>query len=157
GRGRAVTRSAATLVEADGGALCLQTPLSVVRRGRALAVVAEAPPALPTGRAARAAYALALAHAFEDRLARGLAGDLADLARQAGLSRARITQLMDLLLLAPELQEEVLFRVEGPGERPLTERGLREVVHALDWEEQRRRYRALVARPWRYGRGGGTR
>jgi hypothetical protein len=50
----------------------------------------------------------------------------------------------------------VLFRLEGPGERPLTERGLREVVRALDWGEQRRRFRALVARPWRYppaGRG----
>jgi hypothetical protein len=45
----------------------------------------------------------------------------------------------------------VLFRVEGSGERPLTERGLREVVRALEWGEQRRRFRALIARPWRYG------
>lgn len=152
-----MTRALAALAEAEGGALSLRTPLAVVRHGRGLSVVAEAPPALPTGRVARAAYALALAHGFEDRLARGLAGDLADVARQTGLSRARVTQLCDLLLLAPDLQEEVLFRVEEPGERPLTERGLREVVRALDWDEQRRRFRALVARPWRYGRGGGAR
>ncbi|MCU0684998.1 MAG: hypothetical protein MUF34_22575 [Polyangiaceae bacterium] len=60
-------------------------------------------------------------------------------------------------MLAPDLQEEVLLRVEEPGERPLTERGLREVVRALDWDEQRRRFRVLAARPWRYGRGGGAR
>ncbi|HEU4534465.1 MAG TPA: hypothetical protein VFS00_10120 [Polyangiaceae bacterium] len=151
-----MTRAAVALAETAGDALCLQTPLAVVRQGRGLAVLAEAPPALPTGRVARAAYALAIAHAFEDRLARGLAGDLAELARQTGLSRARITQLCDLLLLAPDLQEDVLFRVEEPGERPLTERGLRGVVRALDWDEQRRRYRALVARPWRYRLAGGA-
>jgi hypothetical protein len=146
-----VTRAALTLVDAEGGGLRLETPMALVRQRRRLAVVDGLPPPPPAGRIARAAYALALAHAFEDRLARGLAGDLADLARQTGLSRARITQLCDLLLLAPDLQEEVLFRSEGPGVRPLTERGLRGVVRALDWAEQRLRYRALVARSWRYG------
>lgn len=151
-----MTERAPVFGETGDGAPCLRAPLALVRRGRRLAAVDEAPPALPAERAARAAYALALARAFDERLARGLAGDLADLARQTGLSRARVTQLCDLLLLAPDLQEEVLFRLEGPGERPLTERGLREVVRALDWSEQRRRFRALVARPWRYppaGRG----
>ncbi|HEU4538699.1 MAG TPA: hypothetical protein VFS00_31475 [Polyangiaceae bacterium] len=152
-----MTKRAVSFGETGDGAPCLRAPLALVRRGRRLAVVEQAPPALPPERVARAAYALALAHAFDDRLARGLVGDLADLARETGLSRARITQLIDLLLLAPDLQEEVLFRVEGPGERPLTERGLRGVVRALDWEEQRRRFRALLARPWRYGRGGGLR
>jgi hypothetical protein len=146
-----MTERAPAFGETGDGAPCLRSPLALVRHGRRLAFVDEAPPPAPRARVARAAYALALAHAFEERLARGLAGDLADLARQTGLSRARITQLVDLLLLAPDLQEEVLFRTEDPGERPLTERGLRGVVRALDWAEQRRRYRALVARPWRYG------
>jgi hypothetical protein len=149
-----VTRAALTLVEAEGSALRLEAPIALVRRRRRLAVLDRQPPPPPTGRVARAAYALALAHAFEERLTRGLAGDLADLARQTGLSRARVTQLCDLLLLAPDLQEEVLFRLEGPGERPLTERGLRAVVCALDWGEQRRRYHALLARPWRYRTSG---
>jgi hypothetical protein len=145
-----VTERAPAFGETDDGAPCLRAPLALVRHGRRLALVDEAPPPSSRTRVARAAYALALAHAFEERLARGLAGDLADLACQTGLSRARVTQLVDLLLLAPDLQEEVLFRVEGPGERPLTERGLREVVRALDWGEQRRRFRALLGRPWRY-------
>lgn len=146
-----MTRGALTLVDAEGGALRLETPMALVRRRRRLTVVEGQPSPPPARRVARAAYALALAHAFEERLARGLAGDLAELARQTGLSRGRITQLCDLLLLAPDLQEEVLFRAEGPGERPLTERGLRGVVRALEWAEQRRLYRALLARPWRYG------
>jgi hypothetical protein len=146
-----VTRAALTLVEAEGSALRLETPIALVRRRRRLAVLDRQLPLPPAGRVARAAYALALAHAFEERLTLGLAGGLTDLAVQTGLSRARVTQLVDLLLLAPDLQEEVLFRIEGPGERPLTERGLRDVVRALDWAEQRRRYRALVARPWRFG------
>ena len=33
---------------------------------------------------------------------------LAELVRVGRVSRARITQIMDLLLLAPEIQEEVL-------------------------------------------------
>jgi hypothetical protein len=145
-----MTERAPAFGETGDGAPCLRSPLALVRHGRRLAFVDEAPTPAPRARVARAAYALALAHAFEERLARGLAGDLADLARQTGLSRARITQLFDLLLLAPDLQEEVLFRVEGRGERPLTERGLRRVVRTLDWGEQRTRFRALVARPWRY-------
>ena len=33
---------------------------------------------------------------------------MAELARLGRVSRARITQIMDLLMLAPEIQEEVL-------------------------------------------------
>jgi hypothetical protein len=44
--------------------------------------------------------------------------DFADMARQLGFTRARVTQPMDLLLLAPEVQEEILFlelpRAPGP-------------------------------------------
>lgn len=34
---------------------------------------------------------------------------MAELARLGRVSRARITQIMDLLMLAPEIQEEVLY------------------------------------------------
>jgi hypothetical protein len=47
------------------------------------------------------------------RLERGELADFADMARQLGFTRARVTQLMDLLFLAPEVQEEILF-VELP-------------------------------------------
>lgn len=70
--------------------------------------------------------------------------DHATMARDLGFTRARISQLMDLLLLAPDLQEEILFLEVPSGKQPISERALREaVLRSLDWVEQRRRWRAL--------------
>jgi hypothetical protein len=66
--------------------------------------------------------------------------DHADLARALGFMRARVSQLMNLLLLAPDIQEEILF-LEAPPRTPgPTEHSLRCVVATLDWDEQRRRF-----------------
>lgn len=66
------------------------------------------------------------------------------MARELGFTRARISQLMDLLLLAPDIQEEVLFLEAPPGKQPVTERAVRdEVLKSLDWVEQRRRWQGL--------------
>lgn len=93
---------------------------------------------------ARIARQLALAHALRRRLERGEFADFADMARQLGFTRARVTQLMDLLLLAPEVQEEILFLELPPGAQPVSERGLREaVLGTIDWQEQRRRWEGL--------------
>ena len=81
--------------------------------------------------------------------------DFADMARQLGFTRARVTQLMDLLLLAPEVQEEVLFLELPPGAQPVSERGLREaVLGTVDWQEQRRRWDGLRAQSTRWGLNG---
>ena len=48
---------------------------------------------------------------------------------------------MDLLLLAPEIQKEVLFlETRGHARRHPTEFNLRRVVHAITWEQQRLRW-----------------
>ncbi len=47
---------------------------------------------------------------------------------------------MDLLLLAPDIQEEVLFQESGCH---VTERALRAVVRHEDWLEQRRVWDAI--------------
>ena len=62
--------------------------------------------------------------------------DYAELARLGHVTRARMTQIMNLLNLAPEIQEEFLFlpRVEQGGD-PVTERELRDVVGVEDWVE----------------------
>ena len=66
------------------------------------------------------------------------------MARQLGFTRARATQLMDLLLLAPEVQEEILFLELLPGAQPVSERGLREaVLETIDWQEHRPRWEGL--------------
>lgn len=96
---------------------------------------------------ARVARQLALAHALRRRLDAGEFADFADMARKLGFTRARVTQLMDLLLLAPEVQEEVLFLEAPAGRQPLSERGLREaLLGTLDWQEQRRRWGQLRAK-----------
>jgi hypothetical protein len=113
--------------------------------GRAWRQHQQAAKRAPTRRyPARIARQLALAHALRCRLEPGELADFADMARQLGFTRARVTQLMDLLLLAPEVQEEVLFLELPPDAQPRIERGLREaVLGTIDWQEQRRRWEGL--------------
>lgn len=67
--------------------------------------------------------------------------DRAAVARKLGLTRARVTQLLDLLLLAPDLQQAVLVLEAVDGAEPMSERTLRAVAHAGSWMEQRDVYR----------------
>lgn len=94
---------------------------------------------------AEVARRLAEAHAFQRLLDEGKVKTQAELARQAGLTRARVTQIMNLLLLAPGLQEQVLvMKPDARGRDPVSERQLRHVVAASVWEEQRRRWAAIL-------------
>ncbi|HYM98031.1 MAG TPA: hypothetical protein VET26_12075, partial [Candidatus Sulfotelmatobacter sp.] len=87
---------------------------------------------------ARIARQLALAHALQHRVDTGEFADYADMARALGFTRARVTQIMDLLLLAADIQEEILFLEIAPGAQPISERRLRDqVLTSLDWREQR--------------------
>ncbi|MBK6918542.1 MAG: hypothetical protein IPH07_14200 [Deltaproteobacteria bacterium] len=76
---------------------------------------------------------------------RGAIADRADVARKLGLTRARVTQLLDLLLLAPDLQAAVLALEAVDGAEPMAERTLRAVAHAGTWAEQRAAWAKLVA------------
>jgi len=64
--------------------------------------------------------------------------DYADIARLGHVTRARVTQIMNFLHLAPDIQEAILFlpRVEK-GRDPITERDLRPIAAILDWKTQR--------------------
>ncbi|NVJ18871.1 hypothetical protein HV826_32650 [Myxococcus sp. AM010] len=106
---------------------------------------APPPPREAARRPAHAARMLALAHHVESAIARGLVASAADVAGQLGFTRARVTHLLDLLLLAPDIQEEVLFLEAVEGEEPLSERGLRAIAHAGTWESQRERWREVKA------------
>ncbi len=52
---------------------------------------------------------MALAIRFEQLIQDGHVADYAELARLSHVSRARITQVMNLRLLAPDIQEQILF------------------------------------------------
>ena len=97
--------------------LTIECQVHFERRGRgreSLSTgVAESPP-YKRGRIPRVARLMALAIRFEGLLQSGLVRDYAELARLGHVTRARMTQIMNLRLLAPEIQEELLFlpRVE---------------------------------------------
>jgi hypothetical protein len=95
------------------------------------------PPPEPVRRPARVAVMLALAHKIQDAIDRGVARDRAEVARRLGLTRARLTQLMDLTLLAPDLQEQILFAESVDGVEPLSERTLRQLSSRCRWSSQR--------------------
>ena len=99
--------------------------------------VAPAPRPRPTP--APIARRLALAHVIEAQIAAGKLADYADAARRLGLTRARITQLCDLTLLAPDIQAAVLLGFVQPRDRHLRAVGR----HAL-WKDQRRAFASLL-------------
>ena len=109
-----------------------------VQRGHGKNFVAEPRPAkVSTVRPARVAVMLALAHKIAAAIGtRGL-HDQADAARRLGVTRPRITQLLYLQQLAPDIQEHVLWLEAVDGIEPLTERNLRVVMRATAWAQQR--------------------
>ena len=82
---------------------------------------------------------MALAIKFEAMVENGEVRDYADLARLGYVTRARITQIMNLLNLAPDIQEELLSS-NTVVSQPAAERQIRHVVSAVEWCEQRRRW-----------------
>ena len=97
------------------------------------------PPPVP--RIPRVARLMALAIKFQDMVDRGEVRDYADLARLGRVTRARMSQVMNLLLLAPEIQEGLLL--PSPGCLPPTERQLRSVARHVLWSIQRLNFGVL--------------
>ena len=63
--------------------------------------------------------------------------DLADAARAIGVTRSRVTQIMNLLLLAPKIQEAILdLPPVTNGRDSVSERALRPIVAEPDWNGQ---------------------
>ncbi len=91
----------------------------------------------PTGRVTRVARMLAMAHKVDAKIRAGELRDLADAARAMELTRARVTQITNLLLLAPEIQMEILeLPLVEQGRDPISERQLRPIVAEPDWQRQ---------------------
>ena len=103
---------------------------------------------LVEGSIPRLARLLALAIRMEGLLRSGTIQDYAELARLGRVTRARMTQIMKLLYLAPDIQEQILFL---PLLRGLNERNLRPITNRIDWDEQRRLFRELARRSQRTG------
>lgn len=100
---------------------------------------------VPPGRVPRLSRLLALAITMEQMIRVGEVRDYAELARLAQVSRARISQIMSLNGLAPDIQEAILFLPRTiRGRDPVRERHVRPLAAVLDWREQRRLWEELV-------------
>jgi hypothetical protein len=64
----------------------------------------------------------------------------ADIARQEGITCARVTQIMGMLRLAPEIQEKILTPADTLHRRPVTERMLRPTGAITDHRDQLREF-----------------
>ena len=92
---------------------------------------------------ARVARMLALGHHVRAAVDEGRVRDFAAVARELGVSRQRISTIVRLTFLAPDIQEETLLLDAGP--RVVTEREVFErVARLLSWADQRASWRELV-------------
>ena len=89
----------------------------------------------------RIARLMALALRLEGLVRDETVQDYAELAQLGRVTRARMTQIMKLLQLAPDLQEQLLFL---PSLKGLNERNLRAVVQQLDWSKQRPIFEKMI-------------
>jgi len=98
----------------------------------------------PEGRVPRVARLMALAIRFDRLLADGVVGDLTELARLCHVTQPRMSQVMNLLHLAPDIQEEILHLPSiKAGKDVLTERDLRPITQLRAWRQQREAWRKL--------------
>ncbi|MEX0937364.1 MAG: hypothetical protein WDZ59_05850 [Pirellulales bacterium] len=98
----------------------------------------EATPPIPAGRVPRVSRLMALAIRFDQLIGDGLVADQAELARHGHVTRARLSQIMNLLCLAPGIQEEILDLPPIEKVRAtLIEPELRPIAAEPDWETQR--------------------
>lgn len=64
--------------------------------------------------------------------------DYADLARLGGVTRERLSQIMKLVWLAPDITQEILYLPPTPGGRyPISELAVRRIANVMSWVEQR--------------------
>jgi hypothetical protein len=117
---------------------------SAGRKGRsenkALSSDRQPPDTKTAGSIPRISRLMAVAIRFEGLLRKGTIRDYAELARLGRVTRARMTQIMKLLNLAPDIQEQILFL---PNIRGLNERNLRLIVNRIDWNEQRHMFQSI--------------
>ena len=96
------------------------------------------------GRLPRVTQVLALAIHLDDMIHRGEAKDYSDLARMSCLCRERISQIVRLNYLAPDIQIELLYLPPTPtGSYPISETAVRKIANLLLWADQRRAWTAL--------------
>jgi hypothetical protein len=97
------------------------------------------------GRVPRISRLLALAHHCLRLVQSGAIINQSELAHFGQISTTRMTQIMWLDNLAPDIQEEILFLPRTTqGRDPIKEADLRPIAKTLDWNKQRKMWRKLT-------------
>src|SRR6266545_3069585 len=101
-------------------------------------------PSVP-GRVPRVARLMALALRCEGMLRDGVIENYTEIGRLGHVTRARVSQIMNLLNLAPNIQEAILElpRTET-GRDPIILAQLQPIASTLDWRKQRQLWRELL-------------
>lgn len=103
-----------------------------------------AKPLTPTGHVPRISRLLALAHHCFRLVQSGAIINQSELAHFSQISTTRMTQIMWLDNLAPDIQEEILFLPKTvKGRDPIKESDLRPIAKALDWKHHRKMWQKL--------------
>ena len=128
---------------ASGDSVQVETVIPVTRRERARPGAKMAvPPESGTPKIPRLTRLMALAIKFQDMIDRGEMKDYAEIAELGYVTRARVTQIMNLTLLAPDIQEALLDMNATVQDSNLTERHLRLVAAEACWRAQHMRFEA---------------
>ncbi len=99
------------------------------------------------GRIPRIAKLVALASRMQSMLESGQIESFQQLAELGRISQPRMTQIMSLLNLAPDIQEELLYLPEvKQGKATIHGRLLRPLTRELNWRVQRRMWARI--RKW---------
>jgi len=139
-----MSKKRATTSGGKCGKIKARYKVHVVHRDRRARLVEGTAPPVPEpdpetqGTIPRISRLLALAHHIQELLDTGQVKDLAEVARRGHITRARMTQIMNLLLLAPDIQEEILsLPLTIKGHDKLTERMIRRILRTLSLPKQR--------------------
>ena len=98
------------------------------------------------GRVPRISRLMALALRLDELIRSGEVTSYAELARLGHVTRARLSQIVGLLCLAPDLQEKILFLPRTlKGRDPIQLRHILPIAMLADWRKQRIRWKALSA------------
>ena len=123
--------------------LQVESTIHFRRRNRGEKVIrAGEPPPEPPGRVPRISRMMALAIWFDELIREGKLKDYAELARLGQVCRTRVTQIMNLLLLAPDIQEKILFLARiGKGKDALRLKDMQKMARVANWFDQRQQMR----------------
>ena len=130
--------------------LTITAPVNFAREAKGRRRLDAGPPKMPAcapGRVPRIARLMALALRYEEQVRTGVLPSYTALAELGHVTRARVSQIMALVNLAPDVQEALLYlpRTEQ-GRDPIHLAMLQPIAAAIEWKKQRRMWSELRKR-----------